>query len=725
MNLSRIRTTLTIGLLIALVSILTLRFWGYTQDDVFITYAYSRNIVAGYGFVFNSGEHIQGTTTPLYTLLMALLYLISPNHLLQTGNLFSAIFLIVACLILMLSLSKTVSRIGWMAAVFTFAASPLVYVSFGMETLFYCVILASAWAVWRHNHRIMAMLLAAALTWTRADGIVLGGTLWAIAAWDAMQSEQQISLTQKFARLPWKLGVIYAAGILPWFVFAWLYFGTPLPNTFSAKQDMLQGIRFLQDGLNWWKTFYGSNPLSWLGFPLIAVGTWQSLSQKTLRPIGLWALLYLAGYSILNVSAFWYFTPLFMAFCVLAAVGGEWLALRLLRTFAQPVVVRSTALAVISISTLLAAISAWPYGPPPSRVNTYKLVGEWINQNTSKDSLLLVGDLGIMGYYAQRRTIDSPGLITPEMHYKLDRYAAAKFKPDYVVATQYYTWQALMKQEWFDKIFISRVQISTSGDTFSPITGYQRRYPVDTPEQVVTGTRFALNCPLEVQNGNPIPDTSTAVLITKEGRTVSSIEQPFLYSQYPSTTARGDEHLQEQVVLSAPSEPGRYRWMLECGQHLEGDLSIIPLSGLSSYQSTSDATWADIVQLKGFALPDDTPVWAGGTLSVILEWETLSAGHMDYSVFIHVLDQKGNLVAQTDGYPAYGSSLSSTWRDGQLIIDPREIRLPANLPAGDYQIAVGWYDWQTGERIRLSNGEDAYILPIRVETHAPEGSGLP
>src|SRR5258708_27407015 len=42
-----------------------------TIDDAFITFRYSRNIVEGQGFVYNTGSRVLGTTTPVYTLLMA------------------------------------------------------------------------------------------------------------------------------------------------------------------------------------------------------------------------------------------------------------------------------------------------------------------------------------------------------------------------------------------------------------------------------------------------------------------------------------------------------------------------------------------------------------------------------------------------------------------------------------------------------------------------------
>jgi len=43
----------------------------WTIDDAYITFRYANHIAQGMGFVYNGGERILGTTTPLYTLLLA------------------------------------------------------------------------------------------------------------------------------------------------------------------------------------------------------------------------------------------------------------------------------------------------------------------------------------------------------------------------------------------------------------------------------------------------------------------------------------------------------------------------------------------------------------------------------------------------------------------------------------------------------------------------------
>ena len=59
------------GLLISLICIVLIQGSLSQQpfDDAFITYRYARNISNGLGFVYNYGEKVLGTTTPLFTLL--------------------------------------------------------------------------------------------------------------------------------------------------------------------------------------------------------------------------------------------------------------------------------------------------------------------------------------------------------------------------------------------------------------------------------------------------------------------------------------------------------------------------------------------------------------------------------------------------------------------------------------------------------------------------------
>jgi hypothetical protein len=712
-RLSLMRERALPGLLIVvLVALLTAAFWNYTQDDVFITYSYSRNIADGHGFVYNPGERVQGTTTPLYALVMAGAYLVT-GDMLHAGNLLSAAFLLAAIGLAADLTRRSLSITARLVLAITLAVSPLIYVSFGMETLLYCALLMLAFTLWERDHRPAAMLAAAALTWTRADGVVLGGTFVLVALWEGVRAttRRAPAASSLVRALPWKLGLIYLAGIAPWFVFAWAYFGTPLPRTFEAKQELFAGTQFLQDGRFWWKSFYGNNALTLLAVPLIGVGVGVALRQRSLRPLAVWPALYLAGYTALNVTAFWYYTPLLAVLIVLAVLGGEWTVRRLNRRS----VVYGT-LGVVALVSGLAAGRAWDYRNPPPRMDTYRLVGEWIQQHTPPGDTLLVKDLGIVGYYARRYTLDSFGLIVPEMYNPHDPYAVAKYKTDWVVTTQYWEMQRMTAQGWFQYHYVPVVQFSTRGDgEFSPMTVFRRRLALTPPAQAVQGVDLPLTCAVVLEEGAPLPGETRARLLSPSGGALVDVSHPFLWGQYPAARALGPETLIEQIALPLNVPPGRYVWELDCDQQYSGEVAVLPIDQAAGYTAV-DAEWPGIGRLTGVALLEGTDTWSGGSLLVVFQWAAEGPTAIEDSVFVHLVGER--VAAQVDGPPP-------SWSPGETVIDVRRVILPPDLPAGAYHLTVGWYNWQTTARFTLADGRDTVDLPVVVDNQWPGGSGLP
>ncbi|MGB2959960.1 MAG: hypothetical protein WBD30_13815, partial [Bacteroidota bacterium] len=65
-------TSLT-GVLIVVLFMLY-GYWNIQQDDSYIFFSYAQNLANGEGYIFNPGERVNATTSPLYTVLLALLY---------------------------------------------------------------------------------------------------------------------------------------------------------------------------------------------------------------------------------------------------------------------------------------------------------------------------------------------------------------------------------------------------------------------------------------------------------------------------------------------------------------------------------------------------------------------------------------------------------------------------------------------------------------------------
>lgn len=104
------------------------------------------------------------------------------------------------------------------------------------------------------------------------------------------------------------------------------------------------------------------------------------------------------------------------------------------------------------------------------------------------------------------------------------------------------------------------------------------------------------------------------------------------------------------------------------------------------------------------------PLRAGQTARVTLYWLARRATSNNYNVFLHLTRADGIPLAQSDGPPVGGYTPTSRWLAGELIPDPRRLRLPATLSPGSYQVWAGLYDPVTGDRLPVAGRDDGRIL---------------
>ena len=70
-----------------------------------------------------------------------------------------------------------------------------------------------------------------------------------------------------------------------------------------------------------------------------------------------------------------------------------------------------------------------------------------------------------------------------------------------------------------------------------------------------------------------------------------------------------------------------------------------------------------------------------------------------YDYFVHLVDAQGAIVAQVDQKPLGGLAATDVWQTGDIIRDPVELPIPEDLPPGSYDLFLGFYLRETGERI--------------------------
>ena len=80
-----------------------------------------------------------------------------------------------------------------------------------------------------------------------------------------------------------------------------------------------------------------------------------------------------------------------------------------------------------------------------------------------------------------------------------------------------------------------------------------------------------------------------------------------------------------------------------------------------------------------------------GSLSLVLYWRCLEHIEKDYTVFVHLLDAEGNILAQGDSPPVQGHYPTTTWAVGEVVRDEHPLVGPPEAVARGVRFAVGWY----------------------------------
>lgn len=111
------------------------------------------------------------------------------------------------------------------------------------------------------------------------------------------------------------------------------------------------------------------------------------------------------------------------------------------------------------------------------------------------------------------------------------------------------------------------------------------------------------------------------------------------------------------------------------------------------------------------------PAKVGEALGIVLYWESASPVTESYTVFTHLVDATGQMVAQQDNVPVAGLAPTNTWGAGTLIRDPYRLLLPPTSTAGDYRLFVGLYTIAGRQPVTLADGStaDQIVIPIKLD----------
>lgn len=128
------------------------------------------------------------------------------------------------------------------------------------------------------------------------------------------------------------------------------------------------------------------------------------------------------------------------------------------------------------------------------------------------------------------------------------------------------------------------------------------------------------------------------------------------------------------------------------------------------------------VRLFGYDLELLSGEGAQAELALSLYWECLASMEESYTVFVHLTDADGQMVAQADAPPLGGSFPTPYWAPGDLLRDPYRLRVPPEAAHGSLTLRVGLYQASTGARLQVQGSSPTVdYVEIGPFTLGPEG----
>ncbi len=449
---------------------------GFPLDDSWIHLQFARNLAHGAGLSYNPGELVTGSTAPLWTALLALLFLLPGSVVVWTKLLGVALYLAGIDATWRLSRELGLSRgLAALASGLTLATSWLVWSALsGMEIPLF--VLLSLWGMILHvreradpERPPLSLAVLAVAVLARPEGLLLLLLAFldrllvfaAAAAPSDGPMERTIRRRPSFQVLLAGAGLVACALASSFLFYGWAG-GSVLPTTYAAKgggevRHLLPDLHYLSNVLG---LFFRPQPWA----TLLAAGGAATLAGRlgTPRDRGLLPALWLFGmpfaYSLLTpgptrmLGNFGrYYFPLFPVLAILAALALEPALETMNRLRPAPPLrvvlgtLGAAALLAPTVATLLQGESF--YAQNVGNVQESDVaIARWLAGHVPPGAVLAVNDIGAIKYLLPNRIVDLASIATPEIGREVARATAAgtpwseammaaleRRHPDYVV----------------------------------------------------------------------------------------------------------------------------------------------------------------------------------------------------------------------------------------------------------------------------------------------------
>lgn len=435
-NFRRFDAFLLIASFALVIVYVTVAGSGFPLDDSWIHQTYARNLAQNGEWAFVPGEPSAASTSPLYTVLLAIGYAIGLPYEIWTHFLGALSLAIMSMLIVRMVEWQlpTMRHAGLLAGLFAVTAWHMIWAAAsGMETIIFSMLtIALIYLAWREQFvdSSMSIIKRGALfgvftgftTLARPEGILLAGIIGLVMLLTRPQGNSQQVIVYGIASL-----IAFVLVMSPYILLNIQLTGGFLPNTANAKfqqHEILLQLPYVTRVQN-------------LVFPLLAGGqvlllpgllVYMWVTTKTQKPRQwllllipvFWSVALILVYASRLPAAYQhgrYVMPILPSVIMVGVIG----ILHIMNQRKQSLLPRVLS-RVLLISALLTSLAFAIGIAPPIYATDVAIINEemvasanWIDENIPKDELLAIHDIGAVGYFSRRPMLDIAGLVSPDI----------------------------------------------------------------------------------------------------------------------------------------------------------------------------------------------------------------------------------------------------------------------------------------------------------------------
>ncbi|MFH1186485.1 MAG: hypothetical protein V1755_15855 [Chloroflexota bacterium] len=392
---------------------------GFPLDDSWIHATYARNLAQNREWAFQLGQPSAGSTAPLWTLLLVPGYWIglAPpwwSHILGLSTLL--VLGVVAEAATRRLIESYRSRIPWVGLFVVSEWHMLWAAASGMETLLHATLATVVLAMLLTGSREYAALglLTGLSVWVRPDGLTLVGPVLV-----ALFVSEPHGVLRLRGLASYLLGL--GALLVPYLAFNLWLSGTPMPNTFYAKQAEYAAWQarplLYRIGVGVTQLSTGSYALLWPGLIISMVRMIRTRNIVAGAAV-VWCISYLLMY-LLRLPAYQhgrYLMPAMPMLIILGILG--FFEFRRSSGFGTHhwAVAWAWQSGLLLLSVGFLWLGARAYGEDVAMIETEMVdTAVWVAERIPLDAVIAAHDIGALGYFDRHALIDLAGLVSPEV----------------------------------------------------------------------------------------------------------------------------------------------------------------------------------------------------------------------------------------------------------------------------------------------------------------------